>query len=291
MLETRTLDEKAWRARLIEHASLEVTVRDKDAANVLRDRLPAGARVHVTYLSNAAYRETVLQAKALAAAGFEPVPHIAARSLRSEAELDDYVSRIVGEAGATRVLLVAGDLVPPRGPFAASLDVLKTGLLEARGVRAVGLAAHPEGHPNVPEHAMTQALTAKIASVAERGLEAEIVTQFCFEAGPVLNCIRALRRLGVATPVRIGAAAPTDALRMLKFALRCGVGPSIRALENHTARLGGVMGTAGPEALVEDLARALADEEFGVVPGMHFFVFGGVKQSADWLQQWRVARP
>jgi methylenetetrahydrofolate reductase (NADPH) len=272
---------------LIANATLEVTVRDKDAASVLGERLPRGAAVHVTYLANSAYLETVAQAAALARAGFEPIPHLAARSFRSRAELSDYVARLVGEAGATRLLLVAGDLDPPRGPFAASLDVLHTGLLESQGVRGVSFAVHPEGHPRVSSPAMEQALLSKLAYAAQHGLEAELVSQFCFEAAPILNCIRKLRQHGIVTPVRIGAAAPTNAARMLKFALRCGVGPSLRALERHAARFGDVLAASGPEDLVAELAQGLdADDGVG---GMHFFVFGGVKQAADWLQQWRRA--
>lgn len=278
---------RQWRQRLVDEASIEVTVRDKDAASVLQGRLPAGARVHVTHLASATYLETVAQARALAAAGFEPVPHIAARSLRSETELDDYLARLTGEAGGKRVLLVAGDLDPPCGPYPASLDLLATGLFEARGVREVGFAIHPEGHPRMPAAVMRRALADKLAYAAEHGLEAELISQFCFEAAPILSCIRALRADGIVTPVKIGAAAPTDALRMMRFALRCGVGPSLRTLERNAARFSGVIAAAGPEGLVDELALALAAEDVGAIGGMHFFVFGGAVQAADWLRRWR----
>lgn len=281
--------DKAWLKRLVTDASLEVTVRDKDAARILSDRLPAAARVHVTYLANAPYSDTIAQSKSLAQAGFEPIPHLAARSLRDDVELSDYLARLASEAGATRVLLVAGDLEAPRGPFASSLDVLKTGRLENSGIRGVAFAAHPERHPSVADAVMAQALADKVAYATQHGLEAEIVTQFCFEVAPILRCLRSLRANGVDAPVRIGAAAPADALRMMKFALRCGIGPSLRALERNSARLGGVLGAAGPESLVEELAQALAGEDFGAVGGMHFFVFGGVERSADWLASWRGA--
>lgn len=277
-----------WPARLIGDASVEVTVRDKDAAKVLSAHLPRGARVHVTCLSNAAYGETVAQAKALATAGFEPVPHIAARSLRNRAELDDFVARLVGEAGAARVLLVAGDLDPPRGSFAASMDVLRTGVLEARGVRNVSFAVHPEGHPSVAAETMEQALADKLSYAEQHGLGAELVSQFCFESASILACLRKLRSRGLRASVRIGAAAPTSAARLMRYALRCGVGPSLRALENHATRFGEMLAAAGPEALVDEVAAGLGAEDLGAVAGMHFFVFGDVRLSAEWLQNWRA---
>jgi methylenetetrahydrofolate reductase (NADPH) len=272
--------------RLLGEASLEVTVRDRDAASILRERLPAGALIHITHLPHDSIAAIVEQAKRLAEAGFAPVAHIAARSLRDERELDDYIARLVGEAGAARVLLVAGDLATPRGSFAASLGVLNTGLLEKHGLR-VSFALHPEPHPRVAADALRQALLAKLAYAAQHDLDAELISQFCFEAAPILECIRSLRQAGIAAPVRIGAAAPTNAARMLQFALRCGVGPSLRALEKHAAKLGGVLTSAGPEALVAELAVGL--DKLGAVRGMHFFVFGGVAPAAAWLRDWRAA--
>lgn len=101
--------------------------------------------------------------------------------------------------------------------------------------------------------------------------------------------MRNLRRIGIANPVRFGAAAPTNTLRMMKFALRCGVGPSLRALERHAARFGEVLTNAGPEQLVGELAEGLGGEDLGAIGGVHFFVFGGVKHSAAWLRRWRAA--
>ncbi len=278
-----------WRKRLIAYASLEITVRDGSAASVLGEYLPRGSRIHVTYLAGVPYLETVAQAKALAAAGFEPIPHLAARSLASRAELDDYLARLAGEAGATRVLLVAGDLERARGPYEASLDVMHTDLLQAHGMRGVSLAAHPEGHPTIAREMMEQALIDKLAYGEEHGLEIELVSQFCFEDAPILAYLAALRARGMAVSVRIGAAAPTDAVRLMKFAIKCGVGPSLRALQRQAPRLGQLVGAAGPETLIADIAKGLAAADNGDITGMHFFVFGNVEKAARWLHHLRHA--
>jgi methylenetetrahydrofolate reductase (NADH) len=287
MPETTVLGEPATRSEsLIARSTIEVTARETDAAAVLKDHLPSGSRVHVTYLSNGNLAETVAQAAALAAAGFEPIPHLAARSMLSLGELNDYVARIVGEAGASRVLLIGGDLPRPRGPFAASLDVLRTGTLEGGGIKGVGFASHPEGHPAAPAGVIEAALSDKLAYASANGLEADIVTQFCFEAPPVIDHIARLRRIGVTAPVRIGVAAPTNAALMARFAVRCGVGPSLRAL-GQSARFGRLVDVAGPEALIADLALGLSGQAPGSIAGLHFFVFGGIRKAAAWLQTQR----
>lgn len=275
---------------LIDRSTIEVTARDKEAATVLAEYLPRGALVHVTYLSNGNLTETIAQSAALARAGLEPIPHVAARGLSSHEELTDYVARIVGEAGASRVLLIGGDLQQPRGPFADSLEVLRTGALEKGGIVGVGFASHPEGHPVTSAAVMEAALADKLAYAAANGIETEIVTQFCFEAAPVVDHVARLRRIGVSTPVRIGVAAPTSAALLMKFALRCGVGPSLHALSAQSARLSRLAEVAGPEQLIADLSAGLSGDASGRIAGLHFFVFGGVRKAAAWLQGQRRGR-
>jgi methylenetetrahydrofolate reductase (NADPH) len=289
MQETTALDEPAVPGGgLIERATLEVTAHDQGAAAVLKDHLPRGARVHVTYLANSAPGETVAQATALAKAGFEPIPHVAARSLESEAELNSYLARLVEKTGAKRVLLIAGDLPRQRGPFAASLDVLKTGALQRSGLTGVGFASHPEGHPVAPAPVMDEAMRAKLAYAAANGLAAELVTQFCFEAAPIIDHITHLRAIGVTAPVRIGLAAPTNPALLMKFAVRCGVGASVGALARQTARFGKLLRAAGPEDVIADLMKAFPGDDASDIAGLHFFVFSGVKKAATWLDALRA---
>lgn len=275
-------DGAATRELLFAQASIEVLARDRSAPAMLREHLPRGTRVHVTFLTNAGHRETVAQAAALTLAGFEPIPHLAARSIVNETMLNDFLSRAVGEAGVKRVLLIAGDLQQPLGPYASSLDILAAGSLTKHGLQGVAFAGHPEGHPQAPRDVMEQALREKLASAAAQGLAPEIVTQFAFEASPIVSYIARLRELGVAAPVRIGAAAPTSTARLLGFAARCGVGASVRALVRQGGRTAGLI--AGPERMFADLADALALRDLGPISGAHFFVFGGAGKAAAWLR-------
>lgn len=275
-----------WRERVLAAASLEISARDKDVPARLAERLPRGARVHVTFLPNVSYADTVAAARNLAQAGLTPVPHVAARSLRSREALDDYLARLTGEAGVRSVLVIGGDVGAPRGPFTQTLDVLRTGLLQRRGIRDVSFAAHPEGHPVVGDETMARALREKLAYAKDHDLNGEIVTQFAFEAAPIARWIERLRTDGVSSPVRLGFAAPTDAAKMMRFALKCGVGPSLRALRTQQDRMGRLLGEAGPEAVIGDLSRMPDVRESGVV-GLHFFVFGPAERAAAWLADLR----
>lgn len=278
---------KLRRRQLLAQASVEIGARDLGAAALLREHLPPGSRVHVTHLPGGPLADIVAQAKALADTGFAPVPHLAARSIASRAELDDYLARLVGEAGATRILIIAGDLQRPRGPYSSSFEAMRTGLLQDRGVRGVSFAAHPEVHPAVAPATMAQALTEKLAYADAHGLDAEVVTQFCFDAAPILGFIAQLRASGVSAPVRIGAPAPTNFAQLLKFAVKCGIGPSLRTLQSQAGRVGRLVGAVGPETLIDELARGLGAQLRGDVASLHFFVFGGVKNAITWLRDQR----
>ena len=101
----------------------------------------------ITFLPGDNYRHNVETAAALRRAGYNPVPHIAAREMASREALDDFLARLRGEADVTRILLIAGDTALARGPYKSSLDICASGLIETRGFARLSVAGHPEGHP------------------------------------------------------------------------------------------------------------------------------------------------
>ena len=133
-------------AALLSSASVEISSRGHQVAE-LRDHFAAGTDVTITFLPGDNYRHNVETATALRRAGFNPVPHIAAREMASREALDDFLARARGEADVSRILLIAGDVATTRGPFKSTRDVCASGLIEAHGIASVSVAGHPEGHP------------------------------------------------------------------------------------------------------------------------------------------------
>lgn len=273
--------------RYLEWATVEVTPHDPAVAGEIQALIPRGISVHVTSLPGADPALMVEACARLQQAGYAPTPHITARSYRDRAVLEDVLAELQRRAGVSRVLLLAGDVDRPNGAFASSLDVLKTGLLQAYGIRKVLVAGHPEGHPKIGNDELLEALAAKIAYCSEHGLATEIVTQFCFEAEPVLRWLTEIRTAGIAAPVRIGVAGPAKTGTLIKFALRCGIGASVQTLMRRPGAIAGLVTTASPDDLVEELAANLAPEH-GAIAGIHLFVFGGLKTTAKWLESARA---
>src|ERR1700761_7029481 len=135
---------------LVLAASVEIS-SDGHQLPALEDNFDHGTNVTITFLPGDNYRRNVETAAALRHAGYNPVPHIAAREMASREALGDFLTRLRGEADVTRVLLIAGDVAGGRGPFKASRDLAATGLLQEHGIASVSVAGHPEGHPFLDE--------------------------------------------------------------------------------------------------------------------------------------------
>ena len=212
------------------------------------------------------------------AAGFEPVPHVAVRNFAGIAALDDFLARLNGEAGVTHVLVIAGDRAEC-GPLRRALDAIDGGALRRRGIRTIGIAGYPEGHPRIGEVELNRVLGEKIAAAEATGLTVEIVTQFCFNAGAILDFLARLRAFGFEHPVRVGLAGPTGLAPLLRYAARCGVRTSAQALIQRSGLVRQMFAMTTPDDLVRALAEAAPT---GVTP--HFFSFGGVRATARWAR-------
>ncbi len=261
--------------------SLEMTAKDFDALHEAAPGIAPDTPVAITFLPGETIDARVAAAAAVRRLGFEPMPHLSARRIATLGELDTMLGRAVDEAGARRAFIVAGDPPEPAGPFADTLSIIRTGLLEKHGFRAIGVAGHPEGHPNMTGEALWHALTAKLDALDERGLGALIVTQFGFDADPFIDWLTELRARGIMAPVRIGVPGPAGIKTLLRFAARCGVGASAAVMTKYGVSITQLLGKAGPDRLVDALAARLTPAHGPV--RLHFYPFGGLVNTVEWI--------
>lgn len=274
-------------ATLLDAYSVEVTAKDKKGIEAAQQLLPKGFEVFVANLPNDSMDRLVQACAVLGRAGLSAVPHMVARNTASVAELDDTLARLVGEAGITRALVLGGDRDTPVGPFDASIQLIETGLFEKHGLKELSIGIHPETHPRVPDAIMHPAQPAKIRAAEARGFSVNLVSQFAFEAQPYVDMARRLRAASVTNPIRVGVAGPTSAAKLLKFALMCGVGASLRALRERQELAGNMLGGETPEALLRELAAAQAAEPALGFDSVHFFTFGALDKSVEFAETLR----
>ena len=273
-------------AALIGGCSIELSPHDAFASDALHGLLDPGRTVFVNHPPSVTYHDIVAACVRLHRAGYVPVPHVAARRLASYTQAGDFLHRAADEAGVECALIIGGD-DSPAGPFRASLDLLATGVVEHHGIGHVAFAGYPEGHPAINSRTLDAALQAKVALARQRGLGASLVTQFGFEAEPILRWTASLRAQGIVCPVRVGVAGPARVATLAKYAIRCGVGASLRALARGHTAFARILTEAGPDALIGELAAGEAAANR--IAGLHVFTFGGVRRTAAWLAAARAA--
>ena len=268
---------------LLRDYSLEITAKDVANFTEAAPQLVPGTAVSITFLPGDEPDMRVSAAAAVKRLGFEPVSHISARRLKSQQELETFLVRLSGEAGVTRAFVVAGDPPQPEGPYEDALSIIRSGLLAKYGIRRVGIAGYPEGHPDISDEKLWRALKDKVAAVKEAGHEVDITTQFGFDAEPVLQWLERVRQEGVNARVRVGIAGPASVKTLLRYAARCGVGASAKVMSKYGTSILNLLNTAGPDQIVEEFAASLDRTRHGDVT-VHFYPFGGVKKTADWIR-------
>lgn len=270
-------------ADLVSCGSIEMTADRLDDARDLAIALPLGTKVYVNHLPRRTVSSARAALEALHAAGLEPVPHIAARRIGSREELVTLLRHGVRHAGVQKVLLIGGDDAVPAGPYADSVALLRDGSLVECGVREVGFAGYPEGHPRIAKATIESAMAEKLRLAEQQRLGAYVVTQFSFSPARVIAYASEFAVRHPEVPLYVGVAGPTSPATLLRFAQRCGVSASLRALSDQGINLVRLVTHTDPAEQVVAVARHCLERAGCNVVGIHLFSFGGAMQTAAWM--------
>ena len=268
-------------------ASFEVMPRTLAKVDAVPGLWAQGTLVYLAHIDGTPFEDMIDAARRLHGAGYEVMPHIPARSVPNLPTLEDWVRRYREEAGVESALLLAGGRPEPAGPFDSSVQLAETGLFD--GFRRVHFAGHPEGNRDIDTDGSTR-LVDEAALWKQRwaeGVPAEValVTQFVFEAEPVVRWIERLRAAGVTLPVHVGVAGPTKLQTLIKYAIACGVGPSLKVLQKRAADLTKLVVPHRPDDVLTDLRDWRSSHPGAGLDRIHVFPLGGIAASADWLRE------
>ena len=266
--------------------SIEVMPRTAAKVEDFRELLPAGTRVYIAHIEGTPIDEMVDTAKRIAGEGFCVMPHFPARIIQDETTLREWIKMYQGEAGVDQALLLAGGVDKPHGDFHSSMQLLETGAFGDAGFKRLHVAGHPEGNKDIDADGsmtnVTDALRWKQAFSDTSDADMAIATQFCFEAGPVIEWANSLRDMGITIPVHIGVAGPAKLQTLIKFSIACGVGASLRVLQRRAKDISKLLLPFDPDEFIADLAaHKAANPDFNITH-VHFFPLGGIKTNAKW---------
>jgi len=269
---------------ITEGFSIEMTAKDIDGLREAASKLPPDTPIAVTFLPGETIDARLAAAREVRALGFEPMTHFSARRIKSEADFKLMLTKMVEQAGIRRCFVIAGDSPTSEGPYTDSSILIETGLFEANGILAIGIAGHPEGHPNMTKEECFTVLGKKCAMIHERGMKPIIVTQFGFDPDAFMQWLLELRARGLDAPVRIGVPGPTSIKSLLKFASRCGVSASASVLAKYGISITKLLGTAGPDKMVNTFAKSFSKAHGRV--RLHFYPFGGLLKTVEWIEDY-----
>ncbi len=264
--------------------SIEVMPRTAEKVEDFRAILPKGTRVYVAHIEGTPIEDMVATAKRIAGEGFDVMPHFPARIIKDKATLADWIASYQGEANVRQALLLAGGVTTPHGDYHSSMQLLESGLFG--GFDRLHVAGHPEGNKDIDKDGdavIMQALAWKQAFANTSDAKFAIATQFCFEADPVIAWANKLAEAGISMPIHIGIAGPAKLQTLIKFAIACGVGPSLRVLQKRAMDVTKLLLPYEPTEVAGALAAHKAATPGFNIEQVHFFPLGGIKTNAQWV--------
>ncbi|WP_424939863.1 methylenetetrahydrofolate reductase [Aliiroseovarius sp. S253] len=266
--------------------SIEIMPRTAGKVEDFRDLLPEGTRVYIAHIEGTPIEDMVATAKRVKEEGFDVMPHFPARIIKDKATLADWIAQYQGEADVKQGLILAGGVAQPVGEFDSSMQLLETGLFDQAGFTNLHVAGHPEPNLDIdPKGGRANtyaALDWKQEFSKRTDAEMALATQFCFEAEPVIAWANELAERGMNLPIHIGIAGPAKLQTMIKFAIACGVGPSLKVLQKRAKDVSKLLLPHEPTEVLNDLAlHKAANPDFNITQ-VHFFPLGGIKTIANW---------
>ena len=266
--------------------SIEVMPRTAEKVENFRDLLPAGTRVYIAHIEGTPIEDMVKTAKRLSEDGYAVMPHFPARIIKDAATLENWIAQYQGEAGVNQALLLAGGVDKPHGDFHSSMQLMETGLFDKAGFTHLHVAGHPEGNKDIdPDGSMrnvNDALSWKQEFSKRTDAQMALATQFAFEAKPIIEWANSVKDSGIDIPIHIGIAGPAKLQTLIKFAIACGVGPSLKVLQKRAMDVTKLLLPYEPTEVLSELAAyKAANPEFNIT-NVHFFPLGGIKTNANW---------
>ena len=163
---------------------------------------------------------------------------------------------------------------------------METGLFDKAGFKRLHVAGHPEGNKDIDvnggDKVVMEALRWKQAFAERTDAQMALATQFAFDADPIIAWANRLSAEGITLPIHIGIAGPAKLQTLIKFAIACGVGPSLKVLQKRAMDVSKLLLPYEPTDLITELAQHKAANPDFNITNVHFFPLGGIKTNANW---------
>src|SRR6201998_1951704 len=211
--------------------------------------------------------------------GHRVVPHLAARMVEDEAQLQRFL-QVLSSVGVDDLYVIGGDGADPVGKYSEAFDILEAIQELDHDLQRIGVGCYPEGHPHIPDDALIDALQRKQPHADY------MVSQLCFDAATFTGWLRTMREAGVTPPVRLGVAAPLQTRKLIELSLKIGVGSSVKFLAKQHGFVGNLLlgRSYAPEGLISQIVADPAFSDLDI-EGLHMFSFNQIDATVEWQRE------
>ncbi|MBX3521197.1 MAG: methylenetetrahydrofolate reductase [Xanthobacteraceae bacterium] len=269
--------------RLLIEPSFEIAPGQERDVGALSTKLHPDTKLFVASIAGKPLSAMTDTLEHLGQSGYELVPHIAARNFPSRQSFFDFCG-VLGRHNVQNAFVIGGGASQAAGTYHDAEELLRDiGLLADAGIENIGFASYPEGHPSISDAELDEALVRKVQIARENGMKPFVVTQFCFEAEPIIAWERRSRELLVRpVPVVVGMPGVTSIKQLLRYAKVCGVQASAAFLTGHAATMINLLRPWSPHKLVSEIGGAVAEDMDSRIERFHFFPFGALDRTVTW---------
>ncbi len=238
--------------------------------------------IYITYLPDEKSNNVIETAKKLKLEGYDVIPHLPSRTIIDKLELEKYIGNLSEESGCNKILIIGGG-GKQKGSITSTMDVLKTDLLSKYKFIEVGVAGHPEGSPDISKEELDKAIIEKNNFSLNADFKMYLATQFFFEAKSLIEWEKHLKSIGNKLDIHAGIPGPASLKTLISYAKTCGIGNSIRFLSKQAFNITKLASMNTPDKLIYDLASYKNSYKETALTKVHFYPFGGIKKTSDWL--------
>ena len=268
---------------LLANCSIETTPNVYTKYGKFSDLVDKKSNIYVTYLPDEEMNKVIDTAKKLTVEGYSVIPHLPARTIANNDELEKFIKSLSEESGCSKILVIGGG-GNQKGNITSSIEILETDLLSKYNFKEVGLAGHPEGNPDVKQIDLDKAIIEKNKFSKKTDFKMYLATQFFFEAKSLKEWEMHLQSLDNNLEIHAGIPGPATLKTLLSYATSCGIGNSIRFLSKQALNITKLATTRSPDKLIYDLASYQIENPETKFKKIHFYAFGGIKKTTDWLK-------
>jgi len=262
--------------------SIETTPNVYNKYQGFNNLLDKNHTIYVTYLPDENSKNVIDAAKKLKLEGFDVVPHLPARTMVNKSQIEKYIGNLSEVCGCNKILLIGGGS-KQNGDISSSLEVLQTDYLSKYNYKEVGVAGHPEGNPDISKEVLDKAIIEKNNFAKNSDFKIYLTTQFFFEVRSLIEWEKHIQKIGNNLEIHAGIPGPASLKTLISYATSCGINNSLQFLSKQAFNIVKLASTKTPDKLIYDLAYYKNSSNHSTLKKLHFYAFGGIKKTSDWL--------